>query len=312
MSEDLDIAIIGAGPAGLTAGLYAIRTGRRVKLFEQFSPGGQAATTWQVDNYPGLPHINGAELMMKMEAQAKELGLEVELQQVKGLEAGTPHLLHCADGTVRAKTVIMATGASPKLLNIPGEKEYRGKGVSYCATCDGAFFRNVPVVVVGGGNTALEEADFLTRFASKVYLVHRREQFRADKIIQDHVLKNPKLEIMTPYVLEEINGDGQGVQSVNLSYRGTRECKQLDVQGVFIFVGLTPQNAPFQNTLACNDDGYFKTSHALSTSVSGIFAAGDCRDNTLKQIVVAAGEGATAAMMADRYIQMNQALNMVK
>ncbi len=308
MDEELDIAIIGGGPAGLTAGLYAIRTGRKVKLYEQLSPGGQAATTWQVDNYPGLPHINGAELMMKMEAQAKELGLAVELKQINSIEAGPPHRLHMQDGVVRSKTVIVATGAKPKLLDIPGEKEYRGRGVSYCATCDGAFFRNVPVLVVGGGNTALEEADFLTRFASKVYLVHRRDQFRADQIIQDHVLKNPKLEIMTPYVLEEINGNAQGVKLVNLSYRGTRECKQLEVQGVFIFVGLTPQTDPFKTALECNDDGYIKTSHDLATSVPGVFAAGDCRDNTLKQIVVAAGEGATAAMMADRYIQIDQAL----
>lgn len=307
MEEILDMAIIGAGPAGLTAGLYAVRTGRVVKMFEQLAPGGQAATTWQVDNYPGLPHINGAELMMKMEQQVSDFGLCPHLQTIDRIVTGQPHELHSGQEVIKAKTIIIATGAKPKMLNIAGEKEYRGKGVSYCATCDGAFFRDVPVLVVGGGNTALEEADFLTRFASQVYLVHRREQFRADKIIVDHVLKNPKIKVLAPYILSEIVGKDQAVKSVMLSHRGSKECTILDVQGVFIFVGLTPQTTFCQGTIPLNDEGYIKADQHTATEIPGIFAAGDCRDNTLKQIVVAAGEGATAAMMADRYIQITQA-----
>ncbi len=299
----VDIAIIGAGPAGLTAGLYAVRSGRTVALLEQMAPGGQAATTWRVDNYPGLPHVSGSELMSKMESQTRELGLGAEMGSVTGIVPGPPHRIQVTDGEIKAKTVVIATGAKPKFLNIPGEQEYRGRGVSYCGTCDGPFFKNVPVAVVGGGNTALEEADYLTRFASRVYLVHRREQFRADKIIQDHVLKNPKIEIITPYVPQDILGDDKGVTQLRINPRGEPECRDLEVKGVFVFVGWTPQTEAFTGLLDAAPEGYLKTDPFLMTSVPGIFAAGDCRDNALKQIIVAAGEGATAAVMADRYIQ---------
>lgn len=301
----VDIAIIGAGPAGLTAGLYAVRTGRSVALLEQMAPGGQAATTWRVDNYPGLPHINGSELMMKIEAQTRELGLSAEMGSVTGIIPGPPHRIQLSDGELKAKTVVIASGAKPKYLNIPGEQEYRGRGVSYCGTCDGPFFKGVPVAVVGGGNTALEEADYLTRFASKVYLIHRREQFRADKIIQDHVLKNPKIEAITPYVPQDVLGDEKGVTMLRINPRGEPVCRDLEVKGVFVFVGWNPQTEVFTKTLDHTPEGYLKTDHILMTSVPGIFAAGDCRDNALKQIIVAAGEGATAAVMADRHIQTN-------
>jgi thioredoxin reductase (NADPH) len=298
----VDIAIVGGGPAGLTAGIYALRSGRSVLLLEQLSPGGQAATTWQVDNYPGLPHINGAELMMKMEAQARELGLQIRTDQVVNLEPGNPHRLVTSGEPVHAKTVVIATGAKPKLLGIPGEEKFRGQGVSYCATCDAAFFRGLPVAVIGGGNTALEEAEFLTRFATKVYLIHRREQFRADQILQDQVLKHPKIEVLTPFVVKEILGDEQGVESIMMGPTAGTECRRLSVKGVFIFTGVCPQNEAFKECLKMDRDGFIQTAVDLQTSQPGVFAAGDCRTNLLKQIVVATGEGATAAIMADRYL----------
>ncbi len=300
--ETLDILIVGAGPAGLTAGLYAVRTGRSVLLLEQFVPGGQVGNTWRIDNYPGLAHISGPDLMQKMESQVRELGLNIGTASVTGLSAGSPHTLHTSAGDYQARTVILAIGAKPKTLGITGEREYVGRGVSYCGTCDGPFFRNQPVAVIGGGNTALEEADFLTRFASKVYLVHRRNQFRADKIVQDHVLRNPKIETLTPFVPQEILGDHQGVKGIKIGPRDKPECRELEVRGVFVFVGWSPQTASFRNAVACDPEGYIQTDASLMTSVPGVFAAGDCRANPLKQIVVAAGEGATAAVMADRFL----------
>ena len=298
-----DIAIIGAGPAGLTAGLYAVRAGRSVILIEQLSPGGQAATTWQVDNYPGLPHIPGADLMMKIESQVREFNLQILSGQVLGMVPGKPHQLNTAAGNIKARAIIFATGAKPRPLNIPGEAEYRGKGVSYCATCDGAFFRGLPVAVIGGGNTALEEAEFLTRFASKVYLVHRREQFRADKIVQDRVLQNPKIEIVTPFIPREITGQEQKVKGLKVERPDKTGNRELPVEGVFIFAGLNPQTDMVKNVLDRDEGAYLITGDDLSASIPGIFAAGDCRANQVKQIVVAAGEGARAAVMADRYLQ---------
>ncbi len=298
-----DIAIVGAGPAGLTAGLYAVRAGRSVILIEQLSPGGQAATTWHVDNYPGLPHVSGADLTMKIESQVREFNLQVLSGQVLGMVPGAPHQLDMATGNIKARAIIFATGAKPRPLNIPGEEEFRGKGVSYCATCDGAFFRGLPVAVIGGGNTALEEAEFLTRFASKVYLVHRREQFRADKVVQERVLPNPKLENITPFIPRRIVGQEQSIQSLELERPDKTGKRELSVKGVFVFTGLNPQTDMVKNVLNLDEEGYITTGDDLSASIPGIFAAGDCRANQVKQIVVAAGEGARAAVMADRYLQ---------
>lgn len=300
-----DIIIVGAGPAGLTAGLYAVRSGRSVVLLEQLASGGQAATTWQVDNYPGVPHVNGAELMKTIDQQVRELGLQILSDPVEGLTPGEIKRVQGAAAVYRGRTVILATGALPRKMEIPGEEEYRGRGVSYCATCDGAFFRDLPVAVIGGGNTALEEAEFLTRFASKVYLIHRRAEFRADKMVQDQVLKNPKIEIVTPFVPYDILGDGKSVTSLAVGPRNSRECRQLSVKGVFFFIGLTPQTAVFRDVLDLDEAGYIRTNQDLETSAGGVFAAGDCRANKVKQIVVAAGEGATAAIMADRHLQLH-------
>jgi len=296
-----EVAIVGGGPAGLTAGLYAARAGRSTVLLEQTAPGGQAMTTWRVDNYPGLPRVNGAELMLRMVEQTREHDLPILTRQVTAWIPGVLHRLVTPDGDLQARALILATGAKPRRLHIPGEDTYHGRGVSYCATCDGAFFRDMPVAVIGGGNTALEEAEFLTRFASKIYLVHRREQFRADHVIQQQVLRHPKIEVLTPYVPREIRGDS-AVQSLRLEPRGGGACRELPVRGVFIFVGLTPQTEFVRGLLDTDPDGYILTQPNFAASQPGVFAAGDCRANVLKQIVVAAGEGAAAAMMADRYL----------
>jgi thioredoxin reductase (NADPH) len=297
-----DLAIIGAGPAGLTAGLYAARAGRSVVILEQLAPGGQAMNTWRVDNYPGLPEIHGADLMAKLEAQVRNFQVLIQNTQVTRIIPGPSHCLQTTEGEIAAGAVVIASGAVPRALGIPGEEHYRGRGVSYCATCDGAFFRNMPVAVIGGGNTALEEAEYLTRFASDVYLVHRREQFRADKLLQTQVLANPKIKVIAPYAPLAVQGVEQ-VKSLLLEHANSREKRTLDVEGVFVFVGSNPQTGFLAGLLEMDDRGYIITRPDLSTHVPGIFAAGDCRAHNVKQIVVAAGEGATAAVMADHYLR---------
>lgn len=298
-----DVMVLGGGPAGLTAGLYAARAGHRTRLLERLAPGGQAAITWRVDNYPGAPSVNGAELMQTLEAQARGFGLEVILAEATALapEPGTLRV-DTPDGPYRARCVILALGASSQQLDVPGEAALRGRGVSYCATCDGAFFKEMPVAVIGGGNTALEEAEFLTRFASKVYLVHRREQFRADQAVQDQVLRLPKIEIVTPYVPRAVLGEGQ-VRGLRIEHRSDGSQRDLEVQGVFIFVGTRPNTGCLAGALTLDPQGYVPTGPDLATAVPGVYAAGDCRAGSVKQIVVAAGEGAAAAVNADRYLQ---------
>ena len=298
----VDVAVVGAGPAGLTAALYAARAGRSVRICERATPGGQAATTWRVDNYPGAPEVNGADLVQKMADQATGFGAQYAFLDVERFEPGDGvHRLHAQGGMLEARTVIIATGAAPRQLRVPGEDKLLGRGVSYCATCDGAFFRDVPVAVVGGGNAALEEAEFLTRFASKVYIVHRREHFRADRWVQEHVLAHPKIETVTPYTPREILGD-DAVTGMLLDRRGGTECRELPVQAVFVFVGYRPRTEFLTGVLDLSETGYVRTGPDLAASVPGVFAAGDCRENLVKQIVVAAGEGAAAAVAADRYL----------
>ncbi|NTV53764.1 MAG: FAD-dependent oxidoreductase [Candidatus Firestonebacteria bacterium] len=296
-----DVLIIGAGPAGLTAALYAARAGRKVTVLEQLGPGGQAATTWRVDNYPGVPQVNGADLMARLHDQVRGFGVHFVSGQALGLEPGELHTVRTTEGFLSAHAVIIATGATPRRLGIPGELELRGRGVSYCATCDGAFFKGQPLAVIGGGNTALEEAEFLLRFASKIYLVHRRTEFRADRCVQG-ILQHPQVEVVTPYTPREIHGS-ETVSGLLVEERGGQACRELDVKGVFIFVGLTPQTEAFREVLTLDPAGYIVTTTDFATSVPGVFAAGDCRVNYSKQIVVAAGEGAVAAVVAERYLE---------
>ncbi len=304
MEKDLDLIIVGGGPAGLTAYIYAARARLRTALVERLSPGGQVLVTDWVENYPGFPEgISGAELMEKFSAQARALGLKPVLDEAVGLTVEEDlRFVHLASGQILvAPAVIVATGASPKKLGVPGETELTGKGVSYCATCDGPFFRDEVIAVVGGGNTAVQESLFLTRFARKIYLIHRRDQLRATKILQERALAHPKIEFLWNTVVTEIVGR-EKVEGVRIKNVKTGEEKVLPVGGIFIFIGIKPQTEWLNGTVAVDEGGFIVTDSEMRTSLPGVFAAGDVRAKACRQIVTAAGDGATAAYMAEHYL----------
>ena len=305
MSRDLDLIIVGGGPAGLTAYIYAARARLKTLLVEKFSPGGQVLVTDFVENYPGFPEgLSGAELMERFTAQARSLGLEpLNAEAVDLTVEEDLRRVHLADGRVLvAPTVIIATGATPRKLGVPGEEELTGKGVSYCATCDGPFFRDEVIAVVGGGNTAVQEALFLTRFVKKVYLIHRRDRLRATQILQERAFANPKIEFVWDSVVKEILGK-EKVEGVRVLNRKSGEEKFLEVGGVFIFIGIRPQTEWLkEGVVALDDGGFIITDAEMRTSVPGVFAAGDVRAKACRQIVTAAGDGATAAYMAEIYL----------
>ena len=296
-----DLIIIGGGPAGLTAGIYAQRARLKTLLLEKEMVGGQIAVSDVIENYPGFPSISGAELMEKFEQQARGLGLEIKLTDVIAVQKkGEEKIVKTSDGDLIAKSVIVATGAKPKRLGIPGEKERTGKGVSYCATCDGPFFKGQKVIVVGGGDTAVKEAVYLSKIANKVYIAHRRDQLRAEKIIQEKAMSTPNIEILWSHILKEIRGK-TGVEKVVLHNLKDNTVKELDVEGVFVFVGINP-TTDFVD-VEKDKQGFIKTDQDMRTSVKGIFAAGDCRTTALKQVSTAVGDGAIAAFVAERYIE---------
>jgi thioredoxin reductase (NADPH) len=304
--EHIQIAIIGGGPAGLAAGLYAARGRAKTVVFERGIPGGQIVTTDRVENYPGFPGgISGAELGDLMTRQAEEHGAVIRsFSPVDSIEvADDGHfLLECEDEQFEADVVILASGAVPRRLGIPGEAEFTGRGVSWCATCDGALFREKVVAVIGGGDAALEEAMFLTKFASKVHLVHRRDEFRATKCIQERCEVNPKIEEHLSRVPVEIVGADGRVSGLRLeSTKGEPE-QTIPLDGVFIFVGVHPVNELALDLVKTNDAGYVTIDHDGRTSVPGLFAAGDVTDSELKQVITAAAKGASAAFEALRYI----------
>ena len=296
-----DLIIIGGGPAGMTAAIYALRARLKTLVVEKEGLGGQIAKSDIIENYPGFPSISGMELMEKFEEHAKGLGMEVQLATVDTIDDdGGMKILRTSEGDIKTKAVIVATGAKPRMLGVPGEKDFFGKGVSYCATCDGPFFRNQEVVVVGGGDTAVKDASFLSRLASKVYLVHRRDELRAEKILQEKVLATDNIEMRWSHVLREVKGDKTGVTGVVLEDLKTKKTEELTVPGVFIFVGINPSTdfAPVDK----DDQGFIKTDQMMETSVPGIFAAGDCRTTPLLQVSTAVGDGAIAAYMAEGYV----------
>ncbi len=304
MAEVYDLAIIGGGPAGLTAYLYAARARLNTVLIEKLSPGGQVLVTDFVENYPGFPEgLPGWELMEKFKAQVEKLGFNQVLDEVVKLEIeNNLKKLHLASGKhLLARTVIIATGATPHKLGVPGEKELTGKGVSYCATCDGPFFRDQIVAVVGGGNTAVQEAIFLTKFVRKVFLIHRRDQLRAQKILQERAFANEKIEFIWNSVVEEIIGK-EKVEAVKIKNRKTGEEKILKVDGVFIFIGIRPQSEFVKDLLKLDERGFIVTDCEMRTEIPGVFAAGDVRSKACRQIVTAAGDGATAAYMAEHFL----------
>lgn len=303
-----DVIIIGGGPAGLTAGLYASRARLKSLLIEKGFPGGQVVTTEFVENYPGFDEgITGTELSQRMERQAKKFGLEI-IQGAVGkisLKDKTKKIsLEDGKTVYETKSIIIATGAHPKNLGIEGEAEFRGRGVSYCATCDGAFFKGYKVAVVGGGDSAVEEAVFLTKFAEIVYIVHRRDSFRAAKIAQERAFSNQKIKILWNSAAKKIEGK-ETVTALHLKNIKTGEESRLDVQGVFIFVGYNPNTEFLKDFVNLDNNSYIVTDEKMATSVPGVFAAGDVRAKSLKQIATAVGDGAVAAVSAEKYIEEN-------
>ncbi|MBW2090632.1 MAG: thioredoxin-disulfide reductase [Deltaproteobacteria bacterium] len=300
-----DLVIIGGGPAGLTAGIYAARARLNVKLVEKLSPGGQVLNTDWVENYPGFPEgISGFELMDKMREQAERFDLEIAYGEVTSLERdGALIKVNLADGELFAKTTIIATGVQPNKLGVPGEEELLGKGVSYCATCDGPFYRDMEVLVVGGGDTAIEEALFLTRFASRVHLCHRRDELRATGILRERVLADPKVQIHWSTVLTAIEADSNNqVSTARVKDLKTGQITKQPVKGVFLFVGTHPVTDFLQGFVNLDERGFIETDLELATSQPGVWATGDVRSKQLRQIATAVGDGATAAFNVEKYI----------
>jgi len=303
-SKTYDVVIIGGGPAGLTAGLYSSRARLRTLLIENALLGGQMITTEMIDNYPGFPQgVMGSELSSSMEEQAKRFGMEGVNQEITEVKlGGTNHLIRTSEAAYLCDALIICTGAEYRKLGVPGETEFRGKGVSYCATCDGAFFNNSRVVVVGGGDSALTEALFLTKFVKELTIVHRRDALRATKIYQEKALANPKIKFLWNSVVQEIKGKDT-VRSVLVKNVKTGEVSPLDTEGVFLFVGLTPRTEFLKGLVEMDESGYILTDENCATSAHGVFAAGDCRKKLLRQIATAVGDGATAAFAAEKYLE---------
>ena len=298
-----DIVIIGGGPAGLTAGLYASRAGLRSFLLERGAFGGQMVNARMVENYPGFPNgIAGMELGSFMQEQASKHGLQTLFAEVTRLLPGAPHRLATSEGTLAARAIIVATGARYRQLEVPGEKEYTGRGVSFCASCDGFFFRDQEVAVVGGGDTAVSDALELSHYARRVFLVHRRDQLRAGQVLVQRASAEPRIEFVWNSVVEEVIGD-QMVNGLKLRNLKTGESSTLKLGGVFVAVGVVPNSQPFADTLKTEDGGSIVVDHDLGTSVPGVFAAGDVRQHSPRQIGSAVGDGITAALSAARYIQ---------
>ncbi len=300
-----DLVIIGAGPAGLTAAIYGARSGLSVLVLERTAPGGQAATTDIIENYPGFPEgVKGPDLSASMEGQARKFGASFKsIAEVSRLEhKDGVFQIEAAEERFTAKSVIVASGADPTRLAVPGEDALVGRGVSYCAVCDGAFFKGADVAVVGGGNSAVEEAIYLTRYAKKVYLVHRRDRFRADKILVDRALAHPQIESVMESVVEEIVGD-KAVTSVKLKNVRTGQDRMLPIEGIFIYAGYRPNTDFLKGITALDESGCVITDAEMSTDVAGLFAAGDVRHKGLRQVITAAGDGATAAFWAEKYIE---------
>jgi thioredoxin reductase (NADPH) len=303
-TADYDLIIIGGGPAGLTAGLYAARARLNVVLFEKMVPGGQVLVTDWVENYPGFPEgISGMDLIQRMTDQAKQFGLKIESEEIVSADFSQPvKRLRLEDKTVTAHAVIVATGASPRKLGVPGEKTFYGKGVSACATCDGPFFKARVVAAVGGGDTAVQESIFLTKFAKKVYLIHRRDRLRAAGILQERAFANEKIEILWDSVLTGIEGLQQ-VESVSVKNIRTGETKSLAVSGCFIWIGILPNADFLGDTVKRDEFGFIIADSKMETSVPGVFAVGDVRNTPLRQIASAVGDAAIAAFSAEHYIE---------
>lgn len=300
-----NVVILGAGPAGLTAAIYAARANLAPLLITGPLFGGQLAMTTEVENFPGFPEgILGPELMELMKRQAERFGTEVRIGEVTEVTlTAYPLRLVVERETLETKSLIIATGAFPRLMGVPGEQQFFGKGVSTCATCDGFFYRGKTVMVVGGGDSAVEEGAFLTRYASKVYIVHRRDRLRASQILQDRAMKNAKISFIWDTVVEEIIGEeGKGVSLAQLRHVQTGKTQTLPTDGVFIAIGHSPNTKLFEGQLKLDEQGYLVTDSRMHTSTEGVFACGDCQDYIFRQAITAAGTGCMAAIEAEKFI----------
>ncbi len=305
MSEEIyDVIIVGAGPAGMTAAVYTSRANLDVLMIERGIPGGQMANTEDVENYPGFDHILGPDLSTKMFEHAKKFGAQYQYGDVKEIRDDKDYkTVVSGNQEFRGKAVIVTSGAEYKKLGVPGEAEYSGRGVSYCAVCDGAFFKNKELVVVGGGDSAVEEGVYLTRFASKVTIVHRRDQLRAQKILQQRAFDNEKIDFIWNHTVKEIAGENGKVSKTVLVNTETGEERDFEADGVFIYIGMLPLNQAVKGLNIINEEGYIVTDEQMATEVPGIFAAGDIRDKMLRQIVTATGDGSIAAQSVQHYIE---------
>ena len=299
-----DVIILGAGPAGFSAAIYAARGNAKTAILDINMFGGQPSNYLEIENYPGFPIIGGFELMEKFEEHADKFGIDkfpfIQIERVK--LSGDIKEIETSDTIFKSKTIIIATGAQAKKLGIKGENEFKGKGVSYCAICDGAFYKDKTVAVVGGGNSAVEEACYLTKFAKKVYIIHRRNELRADKLVQERALKNEKIELIWNAVPVEIQGSNI-VEKLVIKDVNTNNIKELEVSGVFPYIGFIPNSEYFNAQLNQTPNGFIETDENMQTSVEGVYAAGDVRNTPLRQVITSAADGAVAACSAVKYIE---------
>ena len=300
-----DIIIIGAGTAGLTAAIYGQRAGLSCRIFEKYAPGGQIVNSPSIENYPGMYGVSGYDYSMALFDQAQKLGAAVEFAEVTGIDfSGEIKKVSTTAGDFEAKAVIIANGAARRKIGCKGEDEFEGRGVSYCATCDGAFFRGKTVAVVGGGESAFEETEYLAEICDKVYLIHRRDVFSAAKTAVDSVLKKKNVTVLTNSVIEEIKG-GNAVSSVVLKNRANQSTVEIPLSAVFVAIGLSPDNGMYKDVLKLDESGYFDADENCGTDIAGVFVAGDTRKKHLRQLVTAASDGAAAATAAANYIRKN-------
>ncbi len=303
--KSYDVVIVGGGPAGLSAAIYAARGNLKTAVFEKSLIGGQINVTFEVENYPGIPEVlSGFELSDRIKQQADKFGpefVEEEITKIDFVSENGYKKVYTEENEYLAKAIIIASGAQPRYLNCPGEKEYTGKGVSYCATCDGALYRNKIVAVIGGGDSAVEEGMFLTKFASKVYVVHRRDELRAVKSIQERAFKNEKMEFIWDSAVEEVKGENF-VKSIVLKNLKTNEKQDLAVDGIFIYVGILPNNELAKEEIKLDSSGFIITNEFMETNIPGVYAVGDLRNTPLRQVITACSDGAIAAFYAEKYI----------
>ena len=302
---EFDTVILGGGPAGLSAGIYASRGAVSTAIVDMNMFGGQPSNYLELENYPGFQVVGGYDLMEKFEEHADKFGVKkFPMQEIQSIDLNSKRII-TSENEFSAKTIIIATGAQPMKLGVPGEKEFVGRGVSYCAVCDGAFYRNKVVAVVGGGNAAVEEAMYLTKFADKVYLVHRRDELRADKIVQERAFKNEKIEFVWNSIVTEIKGENL-VDTVVLENVKTHEVSNLSVNGVFPYIGIVPNVENISGQLLQDAGGFISTDETMATSVEGVFAVGDVRKTPLRQVITAASDGAVGAVYAVKYIETHK------